>query len=402
MNVTVEAQGFLLRRNWYPVLGTAALFVAGVLFLKYGSDASVPLAYLAAWFGLVLPPLLLARNAFPLSTPTKLQATEKGLWLGAVGDLSSEDILEAKVVPRRDAAVLVLAIRDGRTLTIATSLQDAQAIADRLGARRSRFRLVVPFWKRFLALFVAFLAVAIVAFHSQLEMALVTLPSCLLYAALLGWLIGYVRGRLVVGADGFTTRWLFRERFTAFRDVATIQGRPRLFDRATNDTMIALTSGRTIRLRTVEAPNTEVERGAESHAMQRHLVFAFDRSRQLLDASVDIPSLVGRGARSASEWLSSLDALVRGGGNRYRVAAVSPEMLADLATDPSAKADSRVGAAAALVRLGDERMRTRVRIAAEACAETELRDTLLALSDARDDVATEAALERCRATAPPR
>jgi hypothetical protein len=51
-----------------------------------------------------------------------------------------------------------------------------------------------------------------------------------------------------------------------------------------------------------------------------------------------------------------------------------------------------------LIRTGDDSLRTRVRVAAEACAESELRDTLLALSEARDDETTERAL----ALLPPR
>ena len=108
--------------------------------------------------------------------------------------------------------------------------------------------------------------------------------------------------------------------------------------------------------------------------------------------AIDVPALVQRGNRSTTEWLSGIDALVRGGGSRYRVAAVSSDMLCDLACDPSAAVESRVGAAAALIRMGDNSLRVRVRIAAEACAASDLRDTLLALAEAHDDESTERAL----------
>jgi len=69
-------------------------------------------------------------------------------------------------------------------------------------------------------------------------------------------------------------------------------------------------------------------------------------------------------------------------------------MLVQVATDPRATVESRVGASAALVRMEDESLRTRVRVAAEGCAAPELRETLLALADARDEFTTEAALAR--------
>ena len=67
-------------------------------------------------------------------------------------------------------------------------------------------------------------------------------------------------------------------------------------------------------------------------------------------------------------------------------------MLSEVVTDPRAAVESRVGAAAALIRMGDDSLRARLRVAAEASAESDLRDTLLALSDARDDETAERAL----------
>jgi hypothetical protein len=206
----------------------------------------------------------------------------------------------------------------------------------------------------------------------------------------------FVRGRLVVGADGFTRRWLFWERFVAFRDVTSVAGVMRLGDSRVQDTSVLLDSGKRLRLRTVEAPNTEGERGAESAAMLAHVTEAFERSARLVEGSLDVPTLVERGSRTAREWLLGIDALVRGGGSRYRVAAISPDMLANLTHDPRANPEARVGAAAALIRIGDEALRTRVRVAAEGCAEPEVRGALLALADARDDEAVEGALDAMR------
>lgn len=374
-----------------------SIVLAGAGFYLGGStdpQLSV-LGYLGVWFGGILAPLFFFRNAFPRSIPTSFQANADGLTVDAYGVVSSEDILEAKVVPRNGPdAVVELALRGRRSLTLRAEKQHAHALVAVLGARRTRFRLVVPFVMRLLGSWCVFAFAGMVLFNPIYEL-LPFLAATLFYALVVSWPLGFVRGRLVVGADGFTIRWLWHERFVAFAEVASVRGRSPVIGSA-EDTVIEMKSGAKTRLRTVEAPNTDDERGAEARAMLTHLVAAFEQSRRLADAAVDVPALVQRGERSARDWLSGIDALVRGGGSRYRVAALSADMLVELANDPGAKADARAGAAAALVRMGDDALRSRVRISAEACAAPELRETLLALCEARDDEAAEAALDSLR------
>lgn len=376
--------------------GTSAVAVLGALYSQSNS-LSGAFGYIIASLAALLTAIFYARNAFPRARAARFRATGTGISIEGHDELRSEDILEAKLVPRHSReAVVELALRGRKTLSIRTDFHDAKALVDLLGARRTRFRLVVPFAKRFVAVMALLASVSFLVTMADFGMWLSMLPGVLFWAAVLGWLVGYVRGRLVVGADGYTTRWLFRERFVPFREVVAVQGRARFLNASTDDTFVELASGRKVRLRTVEAPNTEEERGGESRAMLAHLAEAFTRSTRL-QATVDVPALVARGSRTARDWLSGIDALVRGGGaSRYRVAAVSPDMLVEVATDPSATVESRVGAAAALVRMGDDTFRTRVRVSAEACAEPELRAALLALSDAHDDAAAEAALASLR------
>jgi hypothetical protein len=397
--IVVEGRGFVLRRNWWPFLVCVVLFVGGVLYARTGTlaDLNGPLGLLAAWFGIMLGPILLARGSFPLATPTAFRATEAGLTLEGDDEVRSEDILEAKLVPRRaEHAIVELALRGpGRKkLALRTGAREATALLQLFGARRTRFRLILAYRTRFLGAFVPltllFLGMAIQ--DGRLEQVLFMVPGCAFYAALLAWPLGLLRGSLVVGADGFTTKWLLRERFISFRDVAKVERKMRFGSGGVDDTLVELTKGRKMRLRTVEAPNTEEERGTESRAMLTHMAEAFERSERLRNGRVEVLALVRRGARSPGEWLSGIDALVRGGGSRYRVAAVSNEMLSELTSDPTAEVDARVGAAAALIRLGDDALRSRVRVAAEACADTDLRDTLLALSEARDDEGAQKAL----------
>jgi hypothetical protein len=418
----LHAKGAVLQRNWVAIGAWLAFGLAGALAASFGTRSLV-LGVLAAALGAVFAGLFYARNAFPRALPATILATEVGLSVDPYNiQVRSEEILEAKVVPRNDLfAVVELALRGGRTLQLELHLAEAQALLDVFGARRSRFQLVVPLWKRWLSAVVVLLALTAWS-TGRLDLWVVSLPSCLVMASLAAWLVGYVRGRLVVGADGFTRHWLSRRRFVPFAEVAEVRGRPHFLNRGVEDTEIVLRSGETLRLRTVEAPNTELERGAEGRAMLSHVRLAFERGGRPAEAVLDVPALVDRGGRTPREWLAGLDALVRGGATSYRVAPVSASALVDLAEDPGASLESRVGAAAALTRLhpeallatdaralaarGDaaltalldtEELRTRIRVSAEACAEPELRGLLLALADARDEAATEATLARAAA-----
>jgi hypothetical protein len=399
----VEGSGAILRRSWLAVTACGVVAVLGVLAGLIEASWA-PFGWFGVWLGVVLGPIFYLRNAFPRATPTTFRAASAGMILEGHGPLRAEDILEAKLTPRGAEAVVDLALRDGDRVALLTRVEIARALVELLGARRTGFRLVVPYAQRFLGLFalIALVVFALTLALSSLGAAEALFSAFFLavsagafWAVPLAWVVGpFLRGRLVIGADGFTTSWLSRERYVAFRDVKAVQGASRLADARIDDTLVELASGRRLRLRTVEAPNTEAERGTASYAMLQHMSDAFTRSARLLDGRVDVPTLVQRGPRTAEQWLSGLDALVRGGGSGYRVAAVSPEMLAEVTYDPSAKPEARVGAAAALVRVGDEAVRTRVRIAAEGCADTELRETLLALSEARTDTAAVAALAR--------
>lgn len=263
---------------------------------------------------------------------------------------------------------------------------------------------MTAFGHRFMGFLAVFMALWFLGgfdhFPRGIVASLVTLVSAAFSATipalLFAWLAGLIQGRVVVGTDGFVTRWLFRERFVPFSKVAAVHPEKRVTQREVIDTVVELTSGRKLRLRPLEVPNTEVERGSEGRALYTHLAAAFERSKQASSAMPNVQALVQRGSRSTREWLSGIDGLVGGGGARYRVAQLSSDSLLAVATDPNASVDARVGAAAALIRTNDDDLRVRVRVCAESCTDRALREAMLALSEARDDDATETALAGLR------
>lgn len=104
------------------------------------------------------------------------------------------------------------------------------------------------------------------------------------------------------------------------------------------------------------------------------------------------PISLEREGRSVRAWRDHLRDVVLGG---YRVAAEPIERLAEQLTSRSATPEQRVGAALAL-RVADEGTgASRVRVAAEHCADTRLREALeIAAAQEIDDAKLERALSR--------
>lgn len=100
---------------------------------------------------------------------------------------------------------------------------------------------------------------------------------------------------------------------------------------------------------------------------------------------------LGRGRRSATEWIQHASAL-REDSVAYRAAAVPNEHLWRIVEDAAASPTERAGAALALRRDLDDAGRTRLRLAAEACAERRLRVALETATE-EDEAALALALE---------
>ena len=392
----LEARGFVLRRNWWLPLLFA---VGGVTGVAVGLQGASPIGWMVAVAGFMFVPVFVARDAFPMSMPVTLRASAQGVtFAGTAVDersLPADQIQEVKLVPRGREARVTLLDRAGKTFVFKLTIRDAQALIALLGARRATFRLMVPLWKRFYGLLLSFAAIAFVLLGATEDFIFslsIVGTLALLGSALLGLLL---RGRLIVGSDGFTTKWLGIERFVPYRDVTSVVQRAS-WQGTQIDAAVVLRSGKRRLFRVIESPDTEADRHTEVVGLVAHLADAAQRAMQLGQARVDVPALVGRGGRSDRDWLAAIDTMVRGRGQQYRVAALSPELLADVTTDPTADADARLGAATALVRIGAAPERARVRVVAEACADPELRGALLAISEAHDDESAEAALRVLR------
>ena len=406
-----ELPGRELRRNWWAPL--IALGVAAVSLAVEGIfHPATPFGFFLAWLAVVFAVVTASRNAFPLSRATVLRIKDGTLAIGDAAPVAASEIAEAKVSPRVTGDSMVLLVfRSGGERWLTMRSLHAKAMLESLGVgageRRASFSLILPFRTRFAALALALGVpwMLLIAWSVSPAVALMSfVVSIAPFCAFLAWLVGFVRGRHVVGADGFSVRWLGRERFRPFSDVSAVRVETaRLtFSRGARGTIVELTSGKQLLLRARDAPIVEEDRGAEARAMRAHLTEAFERSRSRRATgsagagqgeSPHVTALLAGDGLRGAEWLARLDALMREGAGRYRIAAPSPELLARVATDVASSRKTRIGAAAALVRI-DEEGRSTVRVAADACADPKLRAALLALADAETDDAFAEVLTR--------
>lgn len=360
-----------------------------------GDTDFAPLGTLLLWIGGWIAPITIVRNAFQLSFKTSVEASARELRLPGEAPIPVEAIKEARVVQRaKDASELVVELKLSRFKTIALRMPAPEAnhlvnvLGVAAGQRRASFTLVLPFLTRFVAsLSVMTPMWLFFALRVPYGGDLLSILFFLVIFGVLPWslglalLLGLLRGRVTIGADGFTTRWYGLEKHRRFADVESIR---RKGSGPVVQTYVHFARKKQVRLVVHDAPDTHRQSGAESRALADTLEGAFERWKKA-PAVVEAGAHLGRGTRTAKEWLSGIDALVRSGGNHYRIAAVTPEILAEVARGTESPHDARIGAAAALLRMNDQAHRSTVRIAAEACAEPKTRVVLLELVEAEGD-----------------
>lgn len=398
-----------LRRNWFIPVGSLLAAVVGIVLLYTTNSTITVFAGLMVWIGGWVAPLTFLRNSFPLAFKTSLVATPRSLTIDGEEPIQVEHISEARTVPRgvREGETVVELLCKGRgRLRFSLHPIDVERLVAVLGTgageRRAAFTRILPFTIRFLWTVGLigvpwFLFLLATASGSDLLPLFFVLPLGILpVCAVIATVLGVVRGKVVVGAEGFTTSWYGLRRTHRFADVEIVERRLKGVGGAVVDTIIHLRSKKRVKVSILDAPDTHVQRGAETRAFADTLEEAFERWRRAPEAA-ELSTHLGRGQRTAEAWLAGIDQLIRGGGGQYRVAAVTPEVLADVARSTEVSMDTRVGAATALLRLGDEAHRVTVRIAAEACAEPKTRAALLELVEAEgDDHKLEVALARVR------
>jgi hypothetical protein len=213
------------------------------------------------------------------------------------------------------------------------------------------------------------------------------------------WLARFLRrGEVVVGTDGVALEGFGKRRFIAYSRVRRVARDPRGVRLYLNDGVSVLlptlvdanapmpvTPG-------VDAPFDPgtVRRGipsgvplddlyrrdlARREALVERIEQAMSARGQSRVSQVQLAQL-DRQRRTLPAWREDLRALLAVEGSGYRGAALGSDQLAEVVEDAGAPAERRVAAAIALSGNGDVESKRRVRIAAQACVEEDLRAAL--------------------------
>ncbi len=191
------------------------------------------------------------------------------------------------------------------------------------------------------------------------------------------------RTSVVVGVDGLLLRWLWVREFIATKDILDVRRFDQGFGRSHVRGVEVITPERAVKL-----PLGEDE-AAMVHQRIRDVIVLARSSTHVADDAM----LLARGGLPLRDWILHLKALGAGATATLRTAAVMPERLWHVASDPGQPAQVRAAAAVALSPTLDDGGRVRLADIAKATAEPRLRVALeRAAFDAPEEEMEEALL----------
>lgn len=344
----------------------------------HGYFAWLMLAFVGGWVVSSLAPLF--------SRAATVSLRREGLCVRYRSGWPRERVIPLSQVVSAAATGDQLAVRldSGAELTVASP--HAKALAAKIAKRRRAAPQIVGGlgWDvmpggRFARLVYALGGIAPLVMHAKAWGAETAqgswaAPALALAVTSVWLLIGVAAGsrrQVTVGADGVRIDHFGRSRFVRHADIASVTGRG-------GKLKLVLKNGKRL---TLGVENTVAIADRIEEAKRRH------DEAQPSELSDEHAKLLARGDRSADRWKSDLDKALH--EQAYRKETVRPADLLRVVSDPSAHPEQRVAAAFAV--RSDGEARSRIRIAADACAD---RDTQAALEATLEEELSEAHLAR--------
>jgi len=213
--------------------------------------------------------------------------------------------------------------------------------------------------------------------------------SSLLLASLAAYvLLRALPGRLAIGLDGLSSRWLFWRRVHRYEDLTRVDPFQVASPKPASGLVLTRTDGSKHHVRVTykgldHSPTT---------AAYERISEAVDAYRR--GARGHAGGELERGERSLAEWVAALKRVGHGAAATHRAAPVDPDRLLELVEDASARPVTRAAAAVALRATADDATRERVRVAAAASIMPSVR---VALERASREETSDAGLEEALA-----
>lgn len=365
-----------MRRN----RGYLGLAASPFLLTLFGLVAAL-VTHRAGFLAMVPHPLILGlaalgwvwnRNPKPTAEPTTVRANRDGMRIGAEF-VPHARVRDAYVLPRRPKPAVRLNRRgvappieivveneaEGRRLLHAMGFDASQTVA--------HFRVMSRAMAHRGRLFAAYVLLIVLggllgslgaALH--IEAPLVSLLGIVFLSIAA---VALAPSRLDVGADGILIRWLGRRRFIDYAEVELVTRFDAGFGRSRMGGVdLLLKSGESVRV-PVGTPRWADGRIDILEERIKEAMDTFSRGHAEADASV-----LGRGERALSDWITALRSIGTGANAAHRIAPVPGERLWRILEDASASHAARAAAAVALGPTLDDDGRARVATAAEATA----------------------------------
>jgi hypothetical protein len=380
------------RRRQRLLLSQLALAVlVPALFWLAAAGKLAPASVIAAMLILVGQALasLVLWLLWPHRTAGRLVATEDGAILEGRAVVSRKDVFAiierplatGGVVVRFEqrasvgasfAEVAVQSEEEAHALVSAMRLDGARAVMQHAATRGSTLHMAIG--AAFVAAFVA-AVLAVAATHA--------FPIAYLGALVLPILaaVSWANLTTTVGADGLRlSPGLGRARFISY-------GQVRAIDASGTNVRIELASGETVAVCFGPVAGFEWAGSAVLADQARTLVARVRERMQAVAAATPsrVAATLARGGRTTEAWIADITR-TPDGSKVFRVTAVPAHVLLAVVEDETVAPDARAGAAVALRHAStDLAARDRMRVAAEACAEPNLRVALQAAARADGD-----------------
>jgi hypothetical protein len=377
-----EGPGEVLRRRVSLLVGAAALFALSVVLRDIGAPGwgVVVEQTLAVW---LLVSFSLHR--YRVSSKGVLHASAAGLRRGTVTVVERSRIAAAFLLSYDDSVVRILRRRALSIDVRLESEEEARALLTALGVGIGQSVATFSAWyggrRRSLAVVTAAVAGAGALGASSALLHGGGLTSAARLVLVSGAALGfYLRSfaRVDVGSDGVLIRRLGDPRFLSYGDIAGASvDEPEAI-------VLTLRSGGAIRLSMGSSPEkTQLRDALVQRIEEARAAFAREAGAGGTEARV------APGGRELNLWMADVRALA--GALDYREARLDEEGLWRVLDDVTAPPATRAGAALAISAL-DPPSRSRLRVAAEACAEPRLRVALARVADGASEAELEEAL----------
>ncbi len=388
---SAELVAYRLQSDWTLAAVALALSLAAIVY-EHVDPTTISGGYYVAGVAALFAVAIAKGVLVPRSVRVVVRVTPLELVIGDGAPVPFAEVSEAKIIPRQRGAVTVrLTFRDHSqelTMRAGDAARMLRLVGRAPGDRRTSFAIMPLYGTRFRAVFFPLGVLAFIGFHHSIQtfsdVGLILLFAVTPPSVLLVWVAGFLRGRVVVGSDGFTRRWFWSERFFPFAEIESVECAKVPFAVGAPDTFVKLRSGKTFALRAANTQWILTGRDDEARSLSTHVMTALERTKSVRGDTQTAAMLLASRAGDGKAWLAQIDGAVRGDATHYRVAALKQEELTGIARDAASCTATRVGAAVALLRVRVDG-REVVRELADACAEPELRRALVSLSEGRTE-----------------